>query len=118
MEHTSPAPVVQDSIRSVVDTAPSFPGGEVALRAYLQDNLVYPEYAQEIGSEGRVRVVFVVWPDGHLTDVRVPAGEPHPELHQEALRVVKRMPNWLPASVNGSKVPAHVPVLVPFRIRD
>lgn len=118
IEHTSPAPVVQDSIRSVVDTAPSFPGGEIALRAYLQDHLVYPEYALESGSEGRVRVVLVVWPDGHLTDVRVPAGEPHPELHQEALRVVKRMPNWMPAQVNGSTVAAHASVLITFRIRD
>lgn len=102
----------------MVDTAPSFPGGEIALRAYLQDHLVYPEYALESGSEGRVRVVLVVWPDGHLTDVRVPAGEPHPELHQEALRVVKRMPNWMPAQVNGSTVAAHASVLITFRIRD
>jgi TonB family protein len=118
MEDTSPAPVIQDSIRSVVDTAPCFPGGEVALRAYLQKNVVYPELALEIGSEGEVRVAFVVWPDGHLTDVRVPEGEPHPELHQEAVRLVKRMPNWIPASVNGSMVAAHASVWVTFRIRD
>lgn len=117
MEDASTAPVFQDSIRSVVDSAPSFPGGEVALRAYLQENLVYPELALEIGSEGKVRVAFVVRADGHLTNVRVPAGEPHPELHQEALRVVKRMPNWIPASVNGSEVAAHASVLVTFRIR-
>lgn len=118
MEDASTAPVFQDSIRSVVDSAPSFPGGEVALRAYLQENMVYPELALEIGAEGNVRVAFVVRPDGHLTDVRVPAGEPHPELYQEALRLVKRMPNWIPASVNGSKVAVHASVLVTFRIRD
>jgi TonB family protein len=118
MEDASPAPVIQDSIRSVVDTAPSFPGGEVALRAYLQENLVYPELALEIGAEGSVRVAFVVRPDGHLTDVRVPAVEPHPELHQEAIRVVKRMPNWIPAHVNGSTVAAHASVSITFRIRD
>lgn len=108
---------VPDSIRSVVDVEPSFPGGEVALRAYLQENLGYPELALEIGSEGRVRVAFVVRPDGHLTDVHVPKGEPHPELHQEALRLVRNMPQWVPAHVNGSMVAAHASILVPFRIR-
>lgn len=118
MQDASPSPVIQDSIRSVVDTSPSFPGGEVALRAYLQENLVHTELALEIGSEGDVRVAFVVRPDGHLTDVRVPAGEPHPELHQEALRLVQRMPNWMPAIVNGSMVAAHASVSITFRTRD
>ncbi len=109
---------VPDSVRSIVDVESSFPGGEVALRAYLQENMVYPELALEIGSEGKVRVAFVVWPDGLLTDVRVPEGEPNAELHQEALRLAKRMPNWEPAHVNGSVVAAHASVMVPFRIRD
>jgi TonB family protein len=108
---------VPDSIRSVVDVEPSFPGGEVALRAYLQENLGYPELALEIGSEGRVRVAFVVRPNGNLNDVHVPKGEPQPELHQAALRLVRNMPHWVPAHVNGSMVAAHASILVPFRIR-
>lgn len=107
---------VPDSIRSVVDVQPSFPGGEVAIKAYLQENLIYPELALEVGSEGRVCVAFVVRPDGALTDVHVPKGEPLPELHQEALRLVKHMPPWKPATVNGSPVAAHASVLILFRI--
>jgi protein TonB len=109
---------VADSIRWAVDAMPSYPGGDVALRAYLQENMVYPKLALEIGSEGKVRVAFVVWPDGHLTDVRVPESELHPELHPEALRLVKRMPNWVPAHMNGSVVAAHASVMIPFHIRD
>ncbi|MBL7983172.1 MAG: energy transducer TonB [Flavobacteriales bacterium] len=106
-----------DSIRRLVDFQPVFPGGDEALRTYLDTNLIYPELALEISSEGRVRVAFVVWPDGHLTDVHVPKGEPHPELHQEALRLVRNMPKWVPAYVNGSVVAADASVVVLFRIR-
>ena len=106
-----------DSIHRVVDFQPVFPGGNEALSTYLDTNLIYPELALEIGSEGRVLVAFVIWPDGHLTDVHVPKGEPHPELHQEAVRLVRNMPQWVPAQVNGSMVAAHASILVPFRIR-
>lgn len=118
MEHTLPAPVVQDSIRSVVDTAPSFPGGEEGLRRYFRERLVYPEHARELGSEGFVVVVFTVLADGHLTDIRIGASDRLPELEGEALRSVRGMPNWVPARVNGSMVAAHASVLVPFHIRD
>jgi protein TonB len=118
MEHTSPAPIVQDSIRWVVDVAPSFPGGEEALKAYLKENMVYPTLALEAGVEGVVRVEFVVMQDGLSKHVRVAKGERNAELHAEAMRLVRRIHSWVPARINGIPVAAHTSVMIPFRIKD
>jgi protein TonB len=79
-----------------------FRGGESALRKFLQENVRYPESAAEAGIEieGRVIVTFKVEKDGSLSDIKVVRGL-GPEFDEEALRVVKMMPKWLPAHTGG-----------------
>ena len=44
----------------VPEQMPNFPGGEVALKNYISERLVFPSEAKEAGVEGRVYVGFVV----------------------------------------------------------
>lgn len=92
-------------------TPPSFPGGEEALRAYLEEHTVYPEEAQKQKIQGQVRITFIVQPDGQISDIAVAQGAAL-LLDREALRVVRSMPRWVPARREGVAVAA--PMMLPI----
>jgi protein TonB len=100
---------VQAEIFTVVEEQPGYPGGEEARISYLQQNIKYPEEAKELGIQGKVFVTFVVEVDGSISDVRVLRGIGG-GCDEEAIRVVKSMPKWVPGKQRG------VPVRVQFNL--
>ena len=86
-----------------VDQQPSFPGGTNALNTFIASNLKYPAVAQENGIQGRVIVKFIVEKDGSISNVEVDRSV-DPGLDNEAMRVVKAMPKWIPGQINGKAV--------------
>jgi protein TonB len=100
---------VQAEIFTVVEEQPSYPGGEEGRIKFLQDNIKYPEEAKELGIQGKVFVTFVVEIDGSITDVRVLRGIGG-GCDEEAMRVVRAMPKWVPGKQRG------VPVRVQFNL--
>lgn len=86
-----------------VDQQPSFPGGTNALNTFLASNLKYPVAAVENGIQGRVIVKFIVEKDGSISNVEVDRSV-YPSLDNEAMRVVKAMPKWIPGQINGKAV--------------
>ena len=114
-EPPPPVPPVDEKINRIVDfpdVVAEFPGGPDLLTKFIRDNLVYPDYAKELGVEGRVFLQFVVEKDGSLTDVTVARGV-SPELDNEAKRIIRAMPKWIPATSNGEKVRSKM--IVPFK---
>ena len=82
-----------------------FPGGESNFRLYLMDRMRYPGRCQDEGLSGRVRVQFVVEVDGRITDIKIiEQCKSCPEFEQEAIRVIKQSPRWIPAENNGKKI--------------
>lgn len=77
-----------------VDEIPEFPGGEDALMDYLTNNIRYPQKAADKGISGRVYISFVIDTNGNVVQEKVLRGID--ELNEEALRVVKSMPQWKP----------------------
>jgi periplasmic protein TonB len=103
-------PVVEKQVpRLWVEEMPSFPGGAQALFSFLGKNLKYPEDAKAIGISGKVIITFVVETDGSITEVAV-ARSIGPLCDDEAVRVVKSMPNWIPGKQNN------IPVRVRFNL--
>ncbi len=100
---------VQAEIFTVVEEQPGYPGGEEARIGYLQQNIKYPEEAKELGIQGKVFVTFVVEVDGTISDVRVLRGIGG-GCDEEAIRVVRSMPKWVPGKQRG------VPVRVQFNL--
>jgi protein TonB len=100
---------VQAEIFTVVEEQPGYPGGEEARISFLQQNIKYPEEAKELGIQGRVFVTFVVEVDGSISDVRVLRGIGG-GCDEEAIRVVRAMPKWVPGKQRG------VPVRVQFNL--
>ena len=96
-------------------TPPAFPGGEAAEKAYIADNMKYPQMAKDNGIEGVVTVVFTVKTDGTIGNIKIKRMV-DPDLEGEAIRLVKGMPKWTPASDNGTPVGAPAEVSVTFEL--
>lgn len=78
-----------------------FPGGESKFGLYLMDRMRYPERCREEGISGKVRVQFVVEVDGRISDVRIIEHCKNcPEFEQEAMRVIRQSPRWVPGKKN------------------
>lgn len=97
-----------------VDQKPEFPGGGQALINFINNNRNYPENAYENGIEGRVTCSFVVNSDGKICHIKVLRGVEE-TLNNEALRIISKMPAWVPGKINEQSVPVRVVCCIPFR---
>lgn len=103
----------KQNVYDMVEQMPEFPGGMPAMIDFLQANLKYPEDAIKQNVGGRVLVMFVVEPDGSLSNVGV-ARKVFPSLDAEAIRVVKTMPKWKPGKEKGKPVRVNFTLPVVF----
>jgi protein TonB len=94
---------------------PAFPGGTDAWRQHLMRNLQYPVKAQENGTQGAVKVQFIVDTEGNISNVTA-LNDPGDGLAQEAIRIIKTGPRWEPAVQNGKKVVARTVQSITFRL--
>lgn len=92
-----------DKVFTKVENPAEFPGGPDAWRRYLERNLQYPDDAQENGTQGVVKVQFIVDKEGNISEVQA-LNDPGDGLAEEAVRIIKRGPKWTPAEQNGRKV--------------
>ena len=102
---------------TIVDEMPEFPGGPEALYPYIGKNLRYPEQAVEEGIEGVVFLSFVVETDGRISNVNVLRGIGG-GCSEEALRVVKGMPNWKPGKQRGKEVRVKYNLPIRFKLAE
>ncbi len=119
---TDDGPALQDTPNTtpeeVVDVAEEdaeFPGGYDKLAEFIQNNLVFPDEALEIGVKGKAMVRFVVEKDGRISNATVerPIVE-CPACNKEALNVINKMPKWVPAKNAGRPVRLWVRIPVVF----
>lgn len=107
------------AIPVMAQTAPSdtvkaqYPGGEAALKEYIEANRVYPAAAKRNGIEGIVDVRFIVKTDGAREQISI-VRLVDPDLEAEAIRLVKDMPAWTPATIGGKPVDSESTVKVEF----
>lgn len=100
----------------IVEDMPEFPGGELALRKWIANNIKYPVIAAENGIQGKVYVQFVVDRDGSVSNARIARGV-DPSLDQEALRVVNNLPKWKPGMQRGKPVRVSYTVPINFQLQ-
>lgn len=100
-----------------IEIQPSFPGGEDSMYSYLFRMLDYPDKALQNCIEGKVYVSFVVERDGLITNVHTVRGIGG-GCDEEAERVVRSMPRWLPGSYKNEPVRVRYTLPMNFRITD
>jgi TonB family protein len=86
-----------------VEVLPTYPGGLVEFGKFLKKNIKYPIEAKKNKTEGRVYLNFIVEADGSLSEPKVLRGIGG-GCDEEAIRVMKLSPNWIPGTNNGKKV--------------
>lgn len=86
-----------------VDEQAKFLGGQMAWLRYLKSNLKYPPAAQRAKIRGQVIVTFVVNKNGSIESVKLIKGLGF-GCNEEAIRLIKAMPRWIPAVNKGKKV--------------
>lgn len=104
---TAKASTYQDSIPGeiyrIVDQLPEFSGGKEVLLKFLAQNLKMPYTDADRKVFGQVAVKFVVFKDGTIGNVGIMKSLA-PAADEEAIRVVKAMPKWIPGKLKGTDV--------------
>ncbi len=130
-----------DPIFEVTEEPAQYPGGQAALMQYLAQNIRYPKISAENGVQGRVIVQFVIEKDGSLSNFKIvkdakPVSdgitvnaqgttaegndipkEAYDALNIEAVRVIREMPNWIPAKQQGEAVRMKYTLPINFRLQ-
>ncbi len=104
----------EETIFVIVEKMPEFPGGEKAMKKFIAENLVYPALVKQRGIKGTVYLTFVVKADGTITDIKVLRGIGG-GCDEEAVKVVKRMPRWLPGMQRAQPVAVKYNLNIEFR---
>ena len=118
----TPAPVIAKIDKSIpmdinaVDEPPTFPGGMDALRKFLEKHLNTPD-EMESGETVSVRVKFVVDYTGKLQSF-VTVLDGGDVYNKEVVRVLKKMPAWIPGKAKGEAVPVYYTIPVKFVSAD
>lgn len=84
-------------------SVPTFKGGKKAMSNFISQNLIYPNNADKNGIRGTVDFSCTVTKDGKLKDVKMIKALGF-GCNEEALRLVKLMPDWEPGRSNGQSV--------------
>ncbi len=110
-----------------VEKTAQFPGGMGKFYQYISKSISYPENAKRNKIEGKVYVAFVINADGSIEKSSVQAMEEnemlpnmpsatfHPELQQEAVRLLRGCPNWKPALIDNK--PTRQKLIVPIAFK-
>ncbi len=105
-----------EDVFKVVEVMPEFLGGRDALLSYIGNNIKYPGEAKKTGVSGRVFVTFVIEKDGSVNDVKLLRGI-GAGCDEEAMRVIKSMPNWTPGTQRGEAVRVQYNLPIKFALQ-
>ncbi|MEP1034138.1 energy transducer TonB [Ekhidna sp.] len=107
---------VDEAPKNWAEVMPTFEGGMQNFYKFLGKNIHYPKQAQRMGIEGRVVVQFVVEKDGTLTDLKVLKGI-GAGCDEEAIRVMKKVPKFLPGKQGDIRVRVQMVVPINFTLK-
>ena len=98
---------------TTVEEIPRFSKG--SYKEWFLQNMQYPEEAKSNNLEGTVHVDFVILKDGTVDQVSIHQGD-HQVFFQEAIRLVKSMPPWIPGKQRGEPVDVRMILPIEFSL--
>ena len=108
----STVPVDNATPLNTAEVMPAYPGGMDALRKFLEKNLTNPQDLSE-GETISVKIKFVVGYDGKLKGFQI-AQDGGSAFNEEVIRVLKKMPYWIPGKTKGENVSVYFTIPVKF----
>ena len=90
--------------------------GMAGLYEYFENELVYPEEGLKDKISGTTLITFTINVNGRAEDIEIERslGE---AFDKEAIRLISEMPDWNPASVNGTPVKSKISIPINFSVR-
>lgn len=88
---------------TIVEEQPYFPNGMQALGQFISAYIKYPDEALKNNIKGQVVVEFTITEDGSTTDFRIAKSLGY-GCDEEAVRVLKLLPDWVPGYQRGRPV--------------
>ena len=98
------------------EVMPEYPGGMSALKKFLEKYLKNPEDLQE-GENVKVKIRFIVGYDGNLKGFET-VQDGGTAFNNEVVRVLKKMPQWIPGKTRGENVSVYYTIPVNFIATD
>jgi TonB family protein len=83
-----------------------YPGGQTAIIKLFTDSMRYPIKAERQGIGGKVIVQYMVDTFGNTTGIKILQGVRN-DLNNEAIRLIKLLRGWTPASLHNKKFNAY-----------
>ncbi|MBC7555028.1 MAG: TonB family protein [Taibaiella sp.] len=93
-----------------------FPGGDSVLNRYLKNNITYPIAARENGIQGRLRVRVMIDETGLISKPVIIRGL-DAQCDSEAIRLVRAMPPWVPATYKKKPTKSIQEIILSFRLQ-
>jgi protein TonB len=112
-EIASQSTQIDTTVYMVVQVPPKFPGGNEAMFQFIQSA---SQYSVSSKKGLLVQLKLLIEKDGSISSVQVAYADVADELIQEARRIAKMMPKWIPGSQDGRLL--RVYALVPIRFID
>ena len=98
------------------EVMPEYPGGMSALKKFLEKYLKNPQDLQE-GENVKVKIRFIVGYDGNLKGFET-VQDGGTAFNNEVVRVLKKMPQWIPGKTHGENVSVYYTIPVNFIATD
>ena len=103
---------------TLVEAMPEFPGGELALRKFVAENVRYPESAKDNNEQGTAYVKFIVDKTGKVTEPTIVKGTGSDALDEEAIRVVSTIPDFKPGRQKNQDVDVSLTMPIKFALTE
>jgi len=105
-------PAIVETVLSRAEMMPQFPGGMDAFERFMKRNL---KEADDLAPDERLMVEakFVVGKDGSISGIEVLQSARN-DLDAEVIRVINKMPKWIPGKQNGENVAVYFELPVTF----
>ncbi len=105
-----------EKIHRIFDEEPTFKGGQKSLKSFIDNNLIYPEFAKENCLQGTIQVSFKLTKEGRIYDSGIHKGFGI-DLDIEALRIVRLTSGkWIMPASHDTLISLVLPVN--FALRD
>ena len=108
-------PLFGDGCPEIKEYAEKKKCSEEKMLRFIYSSLRYPSLARENDVQGMAIVQFVVNKEGVVEDVSIVRGICD-QIRDEVLRVVNKMPNWVPGEQDGEKVRVLYTLPVRFKL--
>ncbi|QKZ13535.1 energy transducer TonB [Spirosoma sp. KUDC1026] len=99
------------TVYMIVQEPPAFVGGKEALFQFIQANSKYPVNSKK---GPLVQLRLLIEKDGSVSEVKTIYTDVSEELTQEANRIGRTMPRWIPGSQDGRLLRAYAVVPIRF----